>query len=86
MRDHLTAEDLDRVLFRAQDEDGRWVNVSAKVATDQQFHKWATGRAIFEGENGQWKPEDRAGFCDVLYQHGRIHLLKKEVASEPTNT
>jgi hypothetical protein len=83
MPEQLTVADLDRVLFtlkNPEDKDNR-IAVSAKDATPQQFHKWATGRVLDEDSNEQWTPEDRAEFCNVLYQHGRIGLIKKEEVS-----
>jgi len=36
-RETVTVDDLERIFIRAQDEDGKWGNVSVQDATDKQF-------------------------------------------------
>lgn len=67
----LTVDDLDRVFFRAQDEQGKWGAISAKDATDAQFQTWAESRIPIQGENASWGQEERADFCHTLYQQER---------------
>lgn len=76
----ITVDDLWRVYIRAQDEEGRWKSVSIEEATDAQFHAWARTRAVLQGiaSDEPWSPEERADFCDFLYQHEALTVLKGE--------
>lgn len=75
--DPLTPDDLDRIFFRAQDEQGAEVRVDAKSATDAQFAAWARSHIAVTGdEDLPWSPVERADFCDRLWLAGAIRLLK----------
>ena len=78
-RETLTKDDLTRVFIRVQDDRGRYVNVSCKEATDAQFDTWARSRMPVLGGVGPWSPEERADFCNQLYQVDALHILKKGV-------
>ncbi len=78
MNERLTADDLERVFFRAQDISGKWGSINAKEATDAQFQVWAESRIAIQGEETPWTLEERANFCDMLYQAGGLSILKKE--------
>lgn len=74
----LTVDDLSRVYIRVQkDDSAEFENVSCFPATDLQFDVWAKSRMAIEGE-GPWSMEERAVFCDQLYQAGMLHILKKD--------
>lgn len=76
--DPLTPDDLDRIFFRAEDEQGAEVRVDAKSATDAQFATWAASHIAITGdEKLPWPPVERADFCDQLWLAGAIRLLKK---------
>ena len=81
-RETLTSEDLDRVFLRAQDDQGKWVSISAREATDKQFDTWAKSRMPIQGEDAPWSPVERADFCNTLWQAGALHILKKDVPFE----
>ena len=77
-RETLTSDDLDRVFIRAQDDHGKWQSISVKDATDTQFRVWASSRmTIAEDDGSPWTLEERAQFCDFLWQRGELHILKK---------
>jgi len=74
----LTPEDLKRVFIRAQDEQGHWKSINCYESTDTQFDTWAKSRIEIQGE-GTWSLNERADFCDHLYQMGALHVIKKDV-------
>ena len=76
MRETLTPEDLDRIFIRAQDEHGKWSTISVKEATDRQFDTWAKSRLQIQGEDEPWGLEERADFCNQLWQAGALTMLK----------
>jgi hypothetical protein len=78
-KETLTADDLDRVCFRAEDEHGHWESISAKEATDKQFDTWAKSRIPIQGEDKPWSPVERADFCNMLWQVDSLVILKKDV-------
>ncbi len=80
--EQLTEHDLDRIYFRTQDEEGRYVNVNAQEAADKQFNAWAHSRVPIQGGDGPWSPVERADFCNRLYQEGALHILKKDAIDE----
>lgn len=76
----LTVDDLNRVYIRAQKDDGSgYENIHVGEASDKQFDTWAKSRIRIEGAPGPWSMEERARFCDMLYQAGGLHILKKDV-------
>lgn len=79
MNEQLTADDLDRVFIRAQNEQREWKTVSAREATDQQFDTWAKSRMPIQGDDAPWSLTERADFCNQLYQQGELVVLKKGV-------
>jgi len=81
-RETLTKNDLNRVFIRVQDALGRWANISCHEATDNQFDTWARSRMQIQGGFGPWSPEERADFCNQLYQAGSLAVLKKGVNLE----
>lgn len=75
--DPLTPDDLDRIFFRAHNEQGVEVRVDAKSATDAQFAAWAASHIAITGDQDlPWSAVERADFCDRLWLAGEIHLLK----------
>ena len=78
----LTKNDLNRVFIRVQDEERHWDNISCDKATDKQFSTWAQTRRIILGPDYAWSPEERADFCNQLYQSGELVVLKKGVNLE----
>jgi hypothetical protein len=78
-RETLTKDDLNRIFIRAQDERGKWDSISIEEATDKQFQEWANSRMTIVGEDMAWPPEERADFCDRLWQDNALTILKKEV-------
>ena len=81
-RETVTPDDLDRIFIRAQDEQGHWKSISVKEATDAQFDMWARSRMPIVGPSDPWPPEERADFCNQLWQAGALHMLKKDVDFE----
>ena len=82
-RETLTKDDLHRVYIRVQEDDSqRWISISAKEASDCQFDAWARSRMQILGGSGPWSPEERADFCNQLYQAGVLCILKKDVELE----
>lgn len=76
----LTKDDLHRVFIRVQDDDSmRWMSVSCKEASDLQFDTWARSRRPIQGPESPWSPEERADFCNQLYQAGALTILKKGI-------
>jgi hypothetical protein len=80
--DIRTAEDLERVYFRAPDANGIWGNVSAADATDTQFDRWARERAHVVGSDTTWSIEDRIRFCRRLYADDALVVITKEAKAE----
>lgn len=78
----LTAEDMDRVFIRAQDSNSKWITVSVKDALDTQFAAWAKTRMEIQGDDGPWSMNERAGFCNQLYQAGALSIIKKDAEFE----
>ncbi len=78
----LTVDDLKRVYIRAQDEQGKWVSLNCEEATDKQFDTWAKSRLTIQGVDEPWGLGERADFCNVLWQSGALHILKKDVEFE----
>lgn len=75
----LTAEDLDRVFFRAQDTEGHWKTVSAKDATDAQFEAWITTRINVHSDPGDpWTPEARVNILNIVQKQQTLYMLKKD--------
>ncbi len=82
-RDMVTVDDLERVFFRAQaDDSARWVNVSAKEASNRQFDAWAKSRIEIQGDDAPWELSERADFCNMLWQSDALVMLKKDVNFE----
>jgi len=79
-RETLTVADLTRVFFRTQGKDGKWVNTDCLECTDQQFDQWARSRIPIPVQSEDaWPMNERARFCDWLWQQGALVLLKKGV-------
>ena len=75
----VTIDDLDRIFIRAKAGDSeRYVSVSVKEASDLQFDTWAKSRVEIQGEDEPWGLEERADFCNRLWQNGELVMLKKE--------
>jgi len=81
-RETVTKNDLNRVFIRVQDALGRYANISCHEATDEQFDAWARSRMQIQGNNAPWNPEERAEFCNQLYQAGALVILKKGIELE----
>lgn len=81
-RETLTPDDLNRVYFRAQDDQGHWQNVSADEASDKQFDIWAKSHIPIEGDDAPWSSNERAHFCNMLWQAGALHILKKGIKKD----
>src|SRR5205807_9079822 len=81
-RETLTKNDLNRVFIRTQDDKGEYVNISCHEATDKQFDIWARSRMEIQGSDGPWSPEERADFCNQLYQAVALSILKKGIELE----
>lgn len=82
-KEPVTVDDLDRIFIRAQDDDSAaWKTVSAREATDLQFDTWAKSRMQIQGDDLPWTLEERADFCNGLWQAGALHMLKKDVDFE----
>jgi hypothetical protein len=80
----LTIDDLDRVYIRCQkDDSAEFGSVNCKEATDLQFDTWAKSRMTITGDDGPWSLEERATFCNQLYQAGELVILKKRVEVKP---
>ena len=79
MKRQLTSEDLDLVFLRAQDEERHWKSISAKEATNLQFDIWAKSRIEIQGEDAPWSPDERANFCNMLWQADALVILKRDV-------
>ncbi|HEX3640217.1 MAG TPA: hypothetical protein VHV10_02885 [Ktedonobacteraceae bacterium] len=78
LRETLTKDDLGRIFIRAQkDDSAEWVNISVEKASNIQFDTWARSRIPIQGGNGPWLPEERAAFCDQLYQVGALVVAVK---------
>lgn len=76
----LTTDDLDLIFIRAQDDDSaQWRSISAKEASDLQFDTWAKSRIAIQGEDAPWTPDERANFCNMLWQADALVMLKREV-------
>jgi len=81
-KETLTAEDMDRVFIRAQNDEQRWITVSVKDASDAQFVAWAATRMEIQGDDGPWSMRERADFCNQLWQAGALSILKKDTEFE----
>lgn len=75
----LTTDDLKRVFIRAQTKDGKWASIHCAEATDLQFDTWAHSRIEIQGGHDAWSMRERADFCNMLYQSGMLHILKKDI-------
>ena len=74
----ITEEDLDRIFFRAQDEQGKWGAVSAKEATDAQFEAWITTLInVYSYPGDPWTPEARVNILRIVQQSQTLYMLKK---------
>lgn len=83
----VTVDDLDRIFIRVQDERGTYVNVHVKEATDIQFANWAASRMTIEDDiYDPWPLEERAIFCNDLWQAGQLVMLRKDVKFEEGQT
>lgn len=78
-RETLTIDDLKRVFIRARMPDGRYDSIDCAKASDEQFDTWAKSRLRIEGQPGPWSLPERAEFCNMLWQAGGLHMLKKDV-------
>ncbi len=79
MPEQLTPDDLDRIFIRVQSDDSAaFSNVSIKEASDLQFDTWAKTRMQIKGSDTLWNAEERADFCNRLYQQGELAVIKKE--------
>lgn len=77
-KETLTVQDLNRVYIRVQkDDSSEWVNVNCLEASDLQFDTWAKSRMPIQGDDNPWSMEERADFCNQLYQTGALTILKK---------
>lgn len=72
----LIEEDLNRIFLDVKGEDGYWINVSAKDATDLQFDTWIRHR-IIAGPSVAWGLSERRDVCDMLWQDSRIAMRPK---------
>ena len=81
-RETVTVDDLNRIFIRAIDEHGKWGNVNCKEASDLQFDTWAKSRMPIQGEDAPWSLKERASFCNILWQAGALHMLKKDMEDE----
>lgn len=79
VKETLTIDDLTRVFIRAKMPDGRYRSIDCAEASDEQFDIWATSRIEIQGEPGPWSMEERAKFCDMLWQAGALTVPKKEI-------
>ncbi len=80
MKRQLTSEDLDLIFLRAQDDDSaEWHSISAQEATNLQFDTWAKTRIEIQGEDAPWSPDERANFCNMLWQADALVMLKRDV-------
>ena len=77
-KETLTKDDLDRIFIRAEDEQGCWSSISVKDATDKQFDVWAKSRMPIQGEDESWGLAERADFCNMLWQAGALHIIKRD--------
>lgn len=77
-----TAEDLKRVFIRAQRDDGRWDSICVADVTDGQSDAWARSRMPIHGDDTAWPLQDRVAFCQYLYNHQALTVLKKQSEEE----
>lgn len=77
MKPFINVADLSRIFFRAKDAQGKAITVHAEEATGAQFDMWARSFMTIEGQGKQWDMSDRAAFCEVLWQAGRLHIMSK---------
>lgn len=79
--EEITPDDLRYIFIRAQNEAGRWENVSIAEATDAQFWTWASSKMTIQGNEGEpWSQQERLDFCNQVHKH--IHplaMVKREV-------
>ncbi len=81
-KETVTVDDLDRIFIRVQDDDSaQWLTINAKEASDIQFNTWAKSRMQIQSGDMPWSLEERADFCNLLWQANALAMLKKDAPS-----